>query len=74
MPRNKYSDQISTPKGSGPKGVMDQTSEEAPQCPEDARAPGYDNNHKMDWIRGANEDATTMPHFDHSPPRSKMRR
>ena len=74
MPKNKYSSQITTPKGSGPKGVMDQTSEEAPQCPEDKRAADYDNNHKMDWVRGANEDATTKPGFDKSPDRSKMRR
>jgi hypothetical protein len=48
-------------------GPMNQASEERPQCPEDARAPGYDNNHKMDWLRGVREDATRMPHFDKSP-------
>lgn len=53
---------------------MNQKSEERPQCPEDARASGYDNNHPMDWVRGKNEDACAMPHFDHSPPSSKMRR
>jgi hypothetical protein len=58
MPKKKYD-------------VMDQTTEEAPQCPEDARAPGYDNDHPMDWVRGAGEDATRMPHYDKS---SKMRR
>jgi hypothetical protein len=26
------------------------------------------------WLVGKNEDATRMPHFDHSPPSSKMRR
>lgn len=36
---------------------MNQKSEERPQCPEDARASGYDNNHPMDWVRGKNEDA-----------------
>jgi hypothetical protein len=56
-------------------GTMSQKSEEAPQRPEDARRePDYNNIHKMDWVRGANEDACAMPHFDHSPPRSKMRR
>jgi hypothetical protein len=57
------------PKASS--GTMNQKSEERPQCPEDQRAPGYDNNHPNDWVRGKNEDATSMPHFDHS---SKMRR
>ena len=52
---------------------MSQKSEEAPQCPEDARGPDYSNNHPNDRVRGNNEDATKMPHFD-SPPRSKMRR
>ena len=33
---------------------MDQTSEEAPQCPEDARAPGYDNEVPVkSWLRAA---------------------
>jgi hypothetical protein len=45
---------------------MNQKTEEAVQCPEDQRAPGYDNNHPMDWVRGAGEDATTMPHYDKS--------
>lgn len=52
--------------------VMDQSSEEAPQCPEDARAPGYDNN-ASGWVRGArgkptmfNETAENMPHYDRS--------
>ena len=53
---------------------MNQKSEERHQCPEDARASGYDNNHPMDWVRGKNEGACAMPHFDHSPPSSKMRR
>lgn len=54
---------------------MSQKSEEKPQCPEDARAPGYDNEVPVkSWLRGGNEDACAMPHFDHSPPRSKMRR
>jgi hypothetical protein len=44
---------------------MDQTSEEAPQAPEDARAPGYDNNTKEKWLTGAVQ-ATRMPHYDHS--------
>jgi hypothetical protein len=47
-------------------GTMNQKSEERPQCPEDARAPDYDNNHPNDWVRGANEDATRMPHYDKS--------
>ena len=45
---------------------VDQSTEEKVQCPEDARAPGYDNNHPNDWVRGRNEDATSMPHYDHS--------
>ena len=74
MPKNKYSDQISTPKGSGPSGTMNQKSEEGPQAECDQRGPGYDNKTPQSWITGANEDATTKPGFDHSPPRSKMRR
>jgi hypothetical protein len=42
-------------------------SEEAPQDPIDKRGPDYDNNHPMDWVRGKNEDATKMPHFDNGP-------
>src|SRR5262245_56502207 len=43
----------------------------AVQCPEDRQAPGYDNNHPNDWVRGAHEDACAMPHFDHSKRRRK---
>jgi hypothetical protein len=43
------------------------------QDPIDKQAPGYDNIHANDWVRGANEDGRP-PHFDNSPPRSKMRR
>lgn len=46
--------------------TMDQSTEEAPQCPEDARAPGYDNNTPQSWVTGKNEDATRKPGFDHS--------
>ena len=46
--------------------TMDQTTEEALQCPEDARAPGYDNNTKQGWLVGKNEDATKMPNYDNS--------
>ena len=60
--------------------VMDQTTEEAPQCPEDARASDYDNN-ASGWVRGAtgkpsmfNETAENKPEFDKSPSRDKMRR
>jgi hypothetical protein len=28
---------------------------------------GYPSDSKMDWKRGANEDATTMPNFDRVP-------
>ncbi|MGB2648802.1 MAG: hypothetical protein WBC86_14550 [Pseudolabrys sp.] len=68
----------SFPKAGGemPKkyDVMDQSTEEKVQCPEDQQAPGYDNNPPHDWVRGKNEDACAMPHFDHSRPSSKMRR
>ena len=66
MPRNKYSDQISTPKGSGPKGTMDQTSQEAPQdyC-DQRREPDYSNNTKEKWLTGAVQ-ATEKPGFDHT--------
>jgi hypothetical protein len=46
---------------------MSQKSEERPQAECDQRAPGHDNNHPNDWVRGRNEDATRMPHFDKSP-------
>jgi hypothetical protein len=45
--------------------VMDQSSEEAPQCPEDKRASGYDNNTREKWLTGAVQ-ATEMPGFDKS--------
>ena len=44
---------------------MNQKSEEAPQCPEDARAPDYDNNTREKWLTGA-VPATKMPHYDNS--------
>ena len=44
---------------------------QAPQDPEDQRSPRYDGDHANDWVRGANEDATAMPNFDHSPKRMK---
>lgn len=45
------------------------------QDPEDKHddKAGYDND-TSGWIKGAGEVATRMPHFDHSPPRNKMRR
>jgi hypothetical protein len=47
--------------------TMDQSTEERPQCPEDQRAPGYDNEVPVkSWLRGAGEDATRMPHYDRS--------
>ena len=51
------------PKASG--GTMNQKSEEAPQCPQDARGPDYDNNTKEKWLTGAVQ-ATKMPHYDNS--------
>jgi hypothetical protein len=33
-----------------------------PQDPIDRRGPA--NDHRNDWVRGANEDATTKPGFD----------
>ena len=57
------------------KVTMNQATEEAPQCPEDRRGPDFSNNTpRNSWLIGANEDATSKPNFDHSPPRSKMRR
>ncbi len=35
-----------------------------PQDPEAKRGPNWADDHPNDWIRGANEDATTMPNFD----------
>jgi len=60
------------PKGkagipSATSGTMNQRSEEKPQCPEDQRAPDYDNNTKEGWLVGKGEDATRMPHYDRSP-------
>jgi hypothetical protein len=57
---------------------------EEPQCPEDARGPGYSNIAKG-WVRGApegkapnmnNETGMDYPggNFDKSPSRDKMRR
>jgi hypothetical protein len=44
---------------------------QAIQSREDARAAGYDNDVPVkSWLRGG----ALPPHFDHSQPRSKMRR
>ena len=50
------------------------------QAPEDQHGVRYDNQ-TSGWVRGArgeptgnNETAEDKPFFDHSPPRSKMRR
>lgn len=55
-------------------------SEQYCQAPEDHHAPNYSND-TTGWVRGArgeptgnNEDATGKANFDHSPPRSRMRR
>ena len=48
--------------------VINQKSEEAPQCPEDQLAPAYSNETPESWITGKNEDATTKPGFDRSNP------
>lgn len=45
-------------------GLMSQTSEEAPQCPEDKRGAKYDNNTPRGWLTGAAQ-ATEKPGFDH---------
>jgi hypothetical protein len=50
-----------------PFDTMDQSTEEQVQCPEDQRAPGYDNNTKGGWLVGKAGDATRMPHYDRSP-------
>jgi len=39
-----------------------------PQFHEDRPASGYSNDTPNNWLRGANEDATTKPGFDHSGP------
>lgn len=51
--------------------TMDQTSEAAPQFREDQPAPGYENKTPQSWVTGKNEDATTMPNFDHSKPQRR---
>ena len=41
----------------------------APQCKEDRPAPGSSGDVPVNsWLRGGGEDATRMPHFDHSGP------
>lgn len=48
---------------------------EKPQSLEDMRdGATYYNDHPNDWVRGAGEDATRKPNFDHSKSRDKMRR
>lgn len=42
-----------------------------PQCPEDQHGPGYSNPTPENWLRGANEDATTKPGFDRSKGRKR---
>jgi hypothetical protein len=49
---------------------MSQKSEEGPQSPEDARAPGYDNNTREAWLTGKVQ-ATEMPFFDKSSTKKK---
>jgi hypothetical protein len=34
-----------------------------PQFEEDRGAKGYPSDHKMDWVRGAREDATNRPGY-----------
>jgi hypothetical protein len=41
-----------------------------PQSPEDRHAPGYDNDHRNDWVRGRNEDGAP-PQFDRLRGRNK---
>jgi len=36
----------------------------APQDPVDKHGPGYENDTPNNWLRGANQDATTKPNFD----------
>lgn len=38
--------------------------EQKPQAYCDRQGPGYDNDHKMDWIRGVGESAEGKPSFD----------
>jgi hypothetical protein len=57
-------------------GAFNSNVNQSPEDRHDNRSSpqGYDNDHPDDWIRGAGEDATGKPGFDHSPPRNKMRR
>lgn len=44
------------------------SNQQAVQFVQDQHGPGYANDTKNDWRRGANEDATTRPGFDKSKP------
>jgi hypothetical protein len=49
----QYKDGAPPPKDvSGPQRLGD---------PNNLQGPGYRNDHPNDWVRGANEDATTKP-------------
>jgi hypothetical protein len=48
------------------RGAPSPKSTAAPQFKVDQHGPGYANTVRSDWRRGANEDATTKPNFDHS--------
>jgi hypothetical protein len=79
--RNKYSDELKPAKGNPKYGGADgleldaKLNSAANQSPSDKQAPGYDNQVPINsWLRGGGEDATSKPNFDHSGPRSKMRR
>jgi hypothetical protein len=52
----KYEHGAPPPKDvSGPQRLGD---------PNNLQGPGYHNDHPNDWVRAANEDATTKPGFD----------
>lgn len=85
MPRYRVNDLYarSRPRGSNserhpnppdPSRYPDHREIQQPQAPEDQQGAGYHNDHPNDWVRGAGENATRKPDFDHSPPRDKMRR
>jgi hypothetical protein len=66
--KNAWGDAKATERyGGGTKTFPPPKDQSAPQFKEDAQGPNYRNEVPVDsWLRGANEDATTKPNFDHS--------
>lgn len=51
---------------SQPHVLLDQKTEEAPECPPDKRGPDYSNNAPNNWLRGMGKgEAEGKPDFDH---------